>query len=249
MRVLVTGASSGIGAAFARHYATDNDLVLVGRDRDALESVAREVRALGGRAEICVADLSDSSGVDALIRSSGAVDVLIANAGVTHAAAIGTTDLDQLDRLTYLMTSGVVRLCEALVPGMVVRGNGVVVIVSSIATFTPMRKAAPYAAAKSFATAYARSLDAEVRTKGIDVVAVCPGYVRTNLHARAGLDHLAERIPTWLWLEPIDVVTATMRGLRAGRNVIVPGAVYRLARPFLQSNLAQRIWSSMARRH
>ena len=248
-RVLITGASSGIGEAFARHYAARNhDIVLVGRDIAALERVSLEITNMGVRAEIIVADLSTPAGVEQVGASAGVIDRVVANAGITHAASIGTTDRDELDRLAYLMSTGVARLCEIFVPGMMTRGHGSVVIVSSIASFTPMRKAAPYAASKSYATAYARSLALEVQPKGIKVVAVCPGYVHTNLHERAGLDHLNRSVPSWMWLEPIDVVIATERALKRGRVVVVPGLVYRLVLPFLSSRIAQGIWKRLTRR-
>ena len=248
-RILVTGASSGIGEAFALHHAgPDTSLVLVGRDRTALERVADRVRDAGSSTEIVTADLSTPHGVDSVCDGADNPDVVIINAGVTHAASIGTTDPDELDRLAYLMSAGVVRMCERLVPGMIARGSGTVVIVSSIAAHTPMRKAAPYAAAKSHATAYARSLALEVEPKGVRVLAVCPGYVRTDLHRRAGLDHLNRSVPGWMWLEPAQVVRATEQALGGRRNSIVPGRVYRVVLPFLSSRLAQGVWRRLTRR-
>lgn len=249
MRILVTGASSGIGEAFARRYAgSSHELVLVGRDRQALDRVAATVRERGSRAEVIVADLSSPDGVDNVCEAVGPIDVLVANAGITHAGAVGSSDVDELDRLAYLMSAGVVRMCEQIVPPMIARSNGTVVIVSSIASFTPMRKAAPYAAAKSHITAYARSLALEIEPKGVRVLAVCPGYVRTDLHRRAGLDHLTRTVPQWMWLESDDVVDATEKALRGKRNVLVPGAVYRLVLPFLSSRLAQNTWRRLTRR-
>lgn len=248
-RVLVTGASSGIGEAFARwHAAQGNDVVLAARDAGRLSRVAADARGAGVAVDEIVADLSSAAGVDEVARRCGAVDVLVANAGVTHAATLGTTDLDRLDALSYLLSSGVVRLCETLVPRMLERGRGDVVIVSSIAAFTPMRKAGPYAAAKSHATAYARSLALEVQDKGVRVVAVCPGYVRTDLHRRAGLEHLTRNVPDWMWLSPDDVVRETERALGRGQTVIVPGRVYRLVLPFLSSRVAQAGWRRLTRR-
>ncbi|MEY3691358.1 MAG: hypothetical protein RJB57_1014 [Actinomycetota bacterium] len=249
MRVLVTGASSGIGEAFARHHAlAGDDVVLTGRSREALARITDELSAAGHHARYVVADLSTSDGVETLVRECGHIDVLVSSAGLTAAAAIGTVDRDELDRLAYLMTAGVVRLCEALVPGMVARGTGDVVIISSIAAFTPMRKSAPYAAAKTFATAYARSLSLEVRPKGVRVVAMCPGYVRTDLHRRAGLGHLSTKVPGWMWLEPEDIVAAAQRALDRNKVVSVPGAAYRMVRPFLSSRVAQGVWQRLTRR-
>ncbi len=248
-RVLVTGASSGIGEAFANWYADQQcDLVLCARNHDDLHRVAANVQERGANATVIVADLSNKDGVEDVVAQCGAVDVLVLNAGLTHAAAIGTTSRDQLDALAYLMSAGVVRLCEGIVPGMVQRGHGDVVIVSSIAAFTPMRKAGPYAAAKSHATAYARSLSLEVRNKGVRVVAVCPGYVRTDLHRRAGLDHLTQKVPKWMWLSSPDVVRSAVRGLEREKTVVVPGVIYRFVLPFLSSALAQAIWRRLTRR-
>lgn len=125
---------------------------------------------------------------------------------------------------------------------MMQRKMGSVVIVSSIAAFTPMPKSALYAAAKSYVTSYGRSLNMEVHKSGVQVCVVCPGYVRTDLHQQAGLAHLRERVPKWLWINPDDVVEAVLRGLRKNKSVVVPGAIYRLARPFLGSGVAQTIW-------
>jgi short-subunit dehydrogenase len=248
-RVLVTGAASGIGEAFVHWYVNSaSEIVLVGRNKSELDRVALDIRSRGVHAEVIVADLSHKDGVESVGAQCGAVDVLVMNAGVTHAAKIGTTDRDQLDELAYLMSAGVVRLSEILVPHMVERGRGDVVIVSSVAAFTPMRKAGPYAAAKTYATSYAQSLSLEVKDKGVRVVAVCPGYVRTDLHRRAGLDHLIESVPGWMWLTPQDIVRATVRALERGKTVVVPGLVYRVALPFLASSTAQRLWRRITRR-
>lgn len=249
MRVLVTGASSGIGEAFARwHTARGDDLVITGRSAEQLQRVAVDLRSAGATVQIVVVDLATAAGVDSLVAQAGDIDVVVANAGITHAATVGTTDREELDRLSYLMSTGVVRLCESLVPAMLQRGRGEVVVVSSIAAFTPMRKAGPYAAAKSAVTAYARSLALEVGSKGVRVVAVCPGYVHTDLHRRAGLEHLTTNLPEWMWLEPDDVVRDTRRALARGKTVVVPGLVYRLVRPFLASSLTQGVWRRMTRR-
>jgi short-subunit dehydrogenase len=249
VKILVTGASSGIGEAFARDYAkSGHEVILTGRSTEALERITAELTAQGHRVHFITADLSTPQGVEILVDQCGEVDVLIANAGITAAGSIGTIDRDELDQLAYLMTAGIVRLCEALLPGMIARQQGVVVIVSSIAAFTPMRKAAPYAAAKTYATAYARSLALEVRQHGIHVVAMCPGYVRTDLHRRAGLQHLSTRVPNWMWLDPDDIVTSTHRALNRQKVVVVPGLAYRVVKPFLASALAQSVWRRLTRR-
>ena len=106
----------------------------------------------------------------------------------------------------------------------------------------------PTLASKAFSTSYARSLDLEVRSSGVRVAALCPGYVRTDLHRHAGLDHLSSKIPSWMWLEPEDVVVAAQRALSSRRVVTVPGIVYRIVRPFLSSRLVQVLWQRLTRR-
>jgi short-subunit dehydrogenase len=111
-----------------------------------------------------------------------------------------------------------------------------------------MPRSAVYASAKAAITSYARSIHRELRGDGVRVVAVNPGYVRTNLHRAAGLDHLALVVPSWLWLEPEAVVRSAIRALARGRDSVTPGFVYRVSRPFLASDLAQNVWRRLVRR-
>lgn len=240
---LVTGASSGIGREYAIFLAKNGyDLVAVARRRELLESLAVELTALGAETRIVVADLSATSGIESVIDAAHGVDFLVLNAGVTRAARVGMTSANEIEKLNTLLATGVVQVCEAVVPEMVHRKNGDVVIVSSIAAFTPMPKSALYAAAKTFVMSYGRSLNLEVRDSGVRVCVVCPGYVRTDIHEKAGLTHLLERVPKLLWVDAIDVVTSAQRGLTKHKSVVVPGLIYRLARPFLGLGLMQKIW-------
>jgi len=251
-RAVVTGASSGIGEAFARRYAAAGYAVtLVARRADELARVADEIGVGGGGAagaDVLVADLATDDGLAALASVARDAEALVLNAGITRAAAVGTTDGATQERMARLLATGVSRTCEAVVPAMVSRGRGEVVIVSSIGAYAPMRKSALYAAAKAYAAAYARSLALEVAPRGVRVCAVCPGYVRTAIHDAAGLAHLRRRIPSWLWCDPDDVVDATMRGLARGRTMVVPGLAYRVARPWLGSSIVQSAWRRLSRR-
>ena len=240
---LITGASSGIGREFAIVLAKNGyDIVAVARRRELLESLAVELQVFGAQTQVVVADLSTSVGVQSVIDEASSVDFLVLNAGITRAARVGTTSGDEILKLNTLLATGVVELCEAIVPQMMQRKTGDVVIVSSIAAFTPMPKSALYAAAKSYVMSYGRSLNLEVRGSGVRVCVVCPGYVRTDLHQQAGLTHLRARVPKWLWINSDDVVRAALSGLGNNKSVVVPGAIYRLARPFLGSRVAQTIW-------
>jgi short-subunit dehydrogenase len=247
---LITGASSGIGREFARFLAKSGyDIIAVARRRELLESLASELQVFGAQTKVVVADLSTSGGVQSVISEARNVDFLVLNAGITRAARVGATSGEEIAKLNTLLATGVVEVCEAIVPKMLQRKMGKVVIISSIAAFTPMPKSALYAAAKSFVTSYGRSLNLEVGESGVQVCVVCPGYVRTELHQQAGLTHLRERVPKWLWINPEYVVEAALRGLRKNKSVVVPGLVYRLARPFLGSILAQSIWRRTTKRY
>ena len=246
---LITGASSGIGKAFAQYYATTGfDLVLVGRDVDQLNLVRDEVVAIGATCQICIADLSESDGVASVLELCPRPDVVVANAGVTVAGRVGTREWAQLEEMSYLLGIGVAQLLEGLVPAMTQRGSGDILIVSSIASLITMPNSAMYAASKSFVTAYGRSLAAETERFGIRVCVLCPGYVHTNLHERAGLSHLEKQVPRWMWISSDTVVQAGIRGLRRKKVVVVPGLVYRSVRPFLNSRAAQRIWRQLTKR-
>jgi len=246
---LITGASSGIGRQFAMVLAQNGyDIVAVARRRELLESLASELQKFDAQTQVVVADLSTSAGVQSVIDAAKDVDFLVLNAGITRAARVGKTSAEELKGLNTLLATGVVEVCEAIVPQMVQRKTGDVVIVSSIAAFTPMPKSALYAAAKTYVMSYGRSLNLEVRSSGVRVCVICPGYVRTELHQNAGLAHLRQRVPKWLWINSHDVVRTALDGLRKNKSVVVPGFVYRLARPFLGSRVAQAIWQSTTKR-
>ena len=240
---LITGASSGIGRQFAITLAKNGyDIVAVARRRELLETLSVEVSVFGRETKIVVADLSTSSGVESVVDAARKVDFLVLNAGVTRAARVGTMNVDEIEKLNILLATGVVQVCEAILPEMMKRKTGDVVIVSSIAAFTPMPKSALYAAAKTYVMSYGRSMNLEVCDSGVRVCVVCPGYVRTDIHEKAGLAHLRERVPNFLWVDASDVVTSAQRGLKKNKSVMIPGLVYRLARPFLGLGLAQKIW-------
>ena len=172
----------------------------------------------------------------------------MANAGITRAGRAGTVSWDELERMSFLLGTGVAQLVEGVVPSMVRKGAGTVIVVSSIASLIDMPNSAVYAASKSFATRYASSLAREVRHAGVRVTAVCPGYVHTNLHERAGLGHLEKRVPRWLWVDASTVVRTAVAGARKGKSVVVPGLVYRVSLPFLNWSLAQTVWARLTRR-
>lgn len=227
---LVTGATAGIGNAFARRLAADgHGLVLVARDRPRLEQVAATLRdAHGVDVEIIAADLSRPEQVDRVadrLRDGvHAVDLLVNNAGLAVRGSFVGGDLDAELAALDVMTRAVMVLTHAAVPGMVARGRGAVITVSSVASFLP---GGTYSAAKAWATTFTTSLGLELLGTGVTATALCPGYVRTEFHQRAGLD--VRGLPGWAWLDADRLVRDCLADVRRGRLISVPSRRYRLA--------------------
>jgi uncharacterized protein len=224
---LVTGGTSGIGAAFARELARRGfDLVLVARDRDRLEREAAAYRAAGRRVEVLAADLAVRADVDRVAARledpAHPVEVLINNAGFSVRAALTDPDLTEHDRALEVMVRAVLVLGGAAARGMRERGHGSIVNVSSTAGFITM---GAYSAIKAWATTYTEGLAGELHGSGVRVMALAPGWVRTEFHERAGIPRSS--IPGALWLDADAVVRAAIRDLVRGRVVSVPTVRYR----------------------
>jgi len=230
-RVLITGASSGIGRAFAERLAYDGfDLTLVARRGDALEDLASALRTRRGvEAEVLVADLGQSQFLErvaARIGGEDGLDLLVNSAGFGKADAFVESDVAETSQQIEVNTLALARLTRAALPGMLVRGRGAVINVASMAAFTPLPYLATYAATKAFVVSFSESLHEELRGSGVRVQALCPGPTRTEFGRRAGVDSLP--LPSFAWMQPEDVVDASLRALERGRLICVPGAANRL---------------------
>jgi short-subunit dehydrogenase len=225
-RALVTGPTSGIGHSFARALAAEgHDLVLVSRNVDRLRSVGDDLAATYGvRAAVEAADLSvrdDIRRIEALIVREP-VDVLVNNAGFGLGASMLETDIEDEQRSLDVHITAVLRLTRAALPAMVSRGSGEIVNVSSVSGFLAR---GTYGAHKAWVTRFSRSMNAQHGTDDLRIMALCPGFVHTEFHARSGAD--AGRIPNWMWLDPDDVVREALDDLRAGRAVSIPSRRWR----------------------
>jgi short-subunit dehydrogenase len=231
-RALVTGATNGIGAEFARQLAAEGwALVLVARDAARLAEVAAELtRRHGHPVEVLPADLSTDDGCAAVERrlaGDGPVDLLVNNAGISLNQPFLRSSVEDEARLLRLNVHAVLRLTRAAVTPMTDRGHGAVINVSSVAGFGPVMPGSTYPASKAWVTAFSESVDLTTRRHGVRVMALCPGYTRTGMHERAGID--MSGTPGVMWLQAEQVVGEALRDLRKGRSVSVPSLRYRLA--------------------
>jgi len=230
-RALITGASAGIGQAFARRLARDGyDLIIVARNRERLEALAKQLHGDHGVAvEPLPADLTDTAElrvVEDVIGSHESLDLLVNNAGFGTAGQFAKLDAGKEEEEIRLNVLALVRLTRAAIPGMVARGRGAIINVSSMAGFAPAPYNATYGATKAFVNSFTEALYEELRGTGIQVQALCPGFTRTEFQERAGID--TSGVPAFAWMSAEAVVDAALDGLRRGDVVCVPGMANRV---------------------
>jgi short-subunit dehydrogenase len=252
---VITGATAGIGAAFARRLAAERyALVLVARDQARLASAAEELhREFGVQVQVLPADLATDEGCAAvearLADRADPVDMLVNNAGFGLAAPFWQLPVADPDRQLQVLVRAVLRLTHAALGGMLERRSGDVINVSSVAGFTTGGRGATYVACKAWVTAFSESLGLQLTGTGVHVSALCPGFTRTEFHARAGMD--PDKVPERLWQDADAVVATGLRDHRRGRTVSIPGAQYKalvLATRLAPRRAVQRVTTAVRRR-
>lgn len=243
--VLVTGASAGIGAAFARVFAAHGfDLVLTARREDRLRSLADEITARHGiSARVVAADLYDPAAParlqQDLERAGVTVDALVNNAGFGLPGKYADTTWDQQAAFIQLMVTSYAELVHRFLPGMVARRYGRVVNVASVAGLVPGTPGHTlYAASKAFLIKFSQALALENRSKNVHVTAVCPGFTLTEFHDVNQTRDVMNRMPKWVWLDAARVAKEGFDGVMAGKPVVVNGAFYK-SLVFLARHLPQ----------
>ena len=225
---LVTGATAGIGLSLAQQLAGHgHDLILVARNADRLADTANGIhRQFGVTVETMPADLANRSDVDRvaarLADTSAPVEWLINNAGFGVREPFAHSDLAAEQAMLDVLVTAPMRLTHAALPGMLARGRGRVLVVSSMASFLP---SGTYSAAKAWATVFSESLSAQYRHRGVHVTALCPGYTHTEFHERADMD--VSGISEWMWLNADAVAESGLLACEEGRAIAVPGLVYK----------------------
>lgn len=228
---LITGASSGIGAAFAKVYARQGcDVALTARRADRLEALSETLRLrYGVETLVLPADLSDPSAPERLIAEVAAhgrqVDALVNNAGYGLKGQFAQLSWTEHQAFLQVLVTGPCALARAALPGMIERGYGRIVNVASVAGMIPASPGQSlYSAAKAFMIKFSQGLNIECRTKGVHVTALCPGLTYSEFHDVAGLREQVAEAPEWVWMGPDEVADAGYEAVEANRALCVPGA-------------------------
>jgi short-subunit dehydrogenase len=246
---LITGASSGIGAEYARQLAAqDTNLVLVARRQEKLETLAGELRRKYNISTLIFpADLSkpeDVARVEAKITAIPDLDLLINNAGfgATSRFYDGET-IQHFDMLQVHVTASV-RLTRSALPGMVARQRGRIINVASVAAFFPYHSVL-YPSTKAFLVSFSQALNNELCGTGVQVQALCPGFTYTEFHDVIGTDRL-KMAPKFLWMPAERVVSTSLKALGRGSVIVIPGWQYRLIVALIRLPFVPRIVNSVS---
>jgi uncharacterized protein len=250
---LITGASSGIGAEYARQLAAQgHTLTLVARRAELLEDLAAELRAqYRVTVSVLPADLATADGVarvadyitSAGTGGGGPVTLLVNNAGFNKLEKFHEVAPSIPQDMLYLHANASLMLMQAALPSMVAAGRGAVINVASVAAFVP-GGGATYHASKLFLVALSESVQADLRGTGVRVQALCPGFTDTPLFGVIGADYeaRAKQMPAWLLMSPVQVVAESLAALHSKRVVVVPGAQYKALTWLLRNRLLGALW-------
>jgi short-subunit dehydrogenase len=225
---LITGATAGIGAEFARQLAEQgHNVILVARDAARLQARAQELRdRYGVRAEVLAADLADDAGVAAVVARltdpSRPVEILVNNAGIGLLHSFAENDIAEEKRHLKLHVETAMELTHAALQGMLERHSGRIINVASVAAFLPRET---YSAAKGWLVSFSRWANIAYSKRGVMVTAVCPGFTHTEFHDRMGMDKTVA--PRWLWLQAERVVREGLADNARGKAVSVPTKRYK----------------------
>ena len=229
---LITGASAGIGEAFAAVFAAHGfDLVLTARREDRLRALAASLEQRNGvRVHVYREDLSDPSAPGRLcsaIHADGlAIDALVNNAGFGVAGTLLKSEWPRHEEFLQVLLVAVVELSYRLLPPMLDRGYGRIINVASLAGLLPgIAGHTLYAATKSFLIRFSESLSSEVGDRGVNVTAVCPGFTFSEFHDVNGTRHIVSRLPAFMWMKSDEVARKGYDAVMRGQAVFVPGRV------------------------
>ena len=250
-KAVITGATSGIGAAYAQGFAEMGyDLIITGRRRDIIEAFAKEIeKKYSVRADVVIAELSDAADLNMLIeriQSSDPIDVLVNNAGFTTKGFYYQEDIIEQEKMVLVHVIAMMKLTHAVLPGMIERKAGTIINVASLQAVTPMSLSTTYSSAKAFMKNFSMCLHCELRVHGIKIQCVLPGFTRTDLGRGIDVDmNIIEDKPTRKWMRPEEVVSDSLRELKKKNSVVcIPGMGNKIA--YVAARIMpERLWYMM----
>jgi len=247
-KAVITGATSGIGAAYAHGLAERSyDLIITGRRRNIIKNVAREIeKKFGVRVNVVITELSDERDVDLLveqIKKDCPVDVLVNNAGFTTKGFYYQEDIATQEKMVLVHVIAMMKLTHAVLPGMIERRSGTIINVASLQAVTPMSLSTTYSSVKAFMKNFSMCLHCEAKAFGVKVQCVLPGFTRTDLGRGIGVDmNVIEDKPTRKWMRPEEVVSASLRELKKKNSVLcIPGVGNKIAYAAARI-MPERLW-------
>lgn len=223
---LITGATSGLGLAYAKWFAGKGyDLIMTGRRKEVIERRAQEIRdKFACKVIVILVDLAQEDGVRKLLASleGREIHVLVNNACFGFRTSFSDTDIDGLKRLIYLQTIAVAEITHYVLRGMKERNKGIIINISSDGAFAVVPGNVTYAAAKRFIVTLTEGLHMELAGYGIHVQAVCPGFIDSDFHESAGMKVDKSRKGMFAFRRPEDVVREAMESFAKGKVVCIP---------------------------
>lgn len=249
---IITGATGGLGMAFAKKLAQQQyNLVISGRQEDKLTEMSRQLSERYSVAvEPIIADLSCAEGIRVLtdkIDELGSVDTLVSNAGYGEHSLFNDERVDDVMKMISVHINATVQLVHKVLPDMIRKKCGNIISVSSLSAFVPAPGSSIYSSSKLFLNSFMEAIHMEVHKLGIRVQSLCPGLVHTGFHQGSMTEHTVEMRGVSLWMEPDEVVYASMRGLQRGEVICVPGHVNKLIKSLVPV-LPRRPYYSVVKR-
>lgn len=250
-RALITGASAGLGAEFARQLASKGkNLILVARRTEPMEELARElVDKFNVVVDIMQADLSGVSATSKLFADvcerGLQVDYLINNAGSIGPDLLVDRDWPAQQQYIELMMTSVAGMCHHFIPPMQERGFGRVLNVASVAGLVSLSGDTSYGPTKAYLIALSKGLAATVRGQGVNVLALCPGFTHTDFHLSDELTRMKNKSPAFIWYDAEVVIREGLKALEKGKSVYISGRLYRFLIPVLRTPFGGWLMSRM----